>query len=108
MVAERGYVLPMGGKPADGRGVGDRRTEGRIITSVELVNSRRPGYATEFEESMAESSANRADKVEAKAAVAIAVVLGRKARKASDGQSSDFLANTNALPRAVAAVERER
>ena len=71
----------MGGKPADERGVGDRRTARRIITSVELMSSRRPGFATEYEEFMAESSANRADKVDAKAAVAIAVVLGRKTRK---------------------------
>ena len=91
MVAEHGYAHLMGAKPADKHSVCSRRTAGRVITSVEKF--------------MPESSTSWADKV--KAALVIAVVLDRKARAASEGQSSDLCDNIDAFSRTIAAPEKE-
>ena len=91
MVAEHGYVHLMGAKPSDEHSVGSRRTAGRVITSVEKF--------------MPESSTSWADKV--KAAVVSAVVLDKRARAASEGQSLDLCDNIDAFSRTIAAPEKE-
>ena len=71
----------------------------RTTTSVELASTRRQTtYTTEYEEFMAETSASQA---ETKAAVAIAVGLDDEARAAFEGQSSDLIANIDALSKTV-------
>ena len=57
---------------------------------------------------MAESSASRADRVKTKAAVAIAVGLDEEARAVFGSQSSDLIANIDALSEATATVEKGR
>ena len=79
--------------------VSKRRAAWRIITGVELASRRQTTYATEYEEVMAESSASWADEVKA------AVVSDTKARTTIEGQSSDLIANIDALWEITAAVE---